>query len=121
MEQHIANIINHCVTTGKERLELASLNTKQVGTALREVFPLQAALGLDLSLRSITCRAEHAPRTFAVTCFTSLSCRELAAPSGVQLPLSDLFLSTAVGPGPQGRARGVTGIFSAVRGCAKQV
>lgn len=70
MEQHITIIINHSVTTGEEGLGPTSLNTKQVGAALRDVFPLQAALGLDVPPRSSTCSAEHARGAFAVTHFT---------------------------------------------------
>lgn len=112
MEQHIANIINHCITTGEEGLGPTSLNTKQVGAALRDVFPLQAALGLDVPPQSSTCSAERAPGAFAATRFTF----------GVQLPLSELFPSAAkpCAQGPQGKPGRVTGIISAVRGCAKQ-
>lgn len=118
MEQHIANIINHYITTGEEGLGPTSLNTKRVGAALRDVFPLQAALGLDVPPQSSTCSAERAPGAFAA----HLGCSELTAPNGVQLSLSELFPSAAkpCAQGPQGKPGRVTGIISAVRGCAKQ-
>lgn len=48
MEQYITNIINHCIMTVEEGMGCMALNTKQVGAVLREVFPFQDVLGLDL-------------------------------------------------------------------------
>lgn len=121
MEQHIANTINHCVMTGEEGLGPTSLNTKQVGAALREVFPSQAALGLDLLLGRDMCHAEHALGTCAVTRFTfgvqGAHCTRRGAACTLR-PVCQRC--NALAPGTAGRSRGATGIFSAVRGCAKQ-
>lgn len=95
--------------TGEEGLGPTSLNAKQVGAALREVFPLQLPWGQTCPWQSSTCSTEHALGTYAVTHFTS----------GVQLPLSDLF-PTSMPWARRGSPR-VAGICSAVRGCAKQV
>lgn len=106
MEQHIANIINHCITTGEEGLGPTSLNTKRVGAALRDVFPLQAALGLDVPPQSSTCSAERAPGAFAVTRFTfgvqRAHCTQWGAASTLRAVSQ---CCKALCPGPTGKSR----------------